>query len=68
MNGLYQTFSMMLSCTFYCIYRASKETGEGYQPTRGSQEVAVYILLGFTAFTHVMQFISVNLQLFSSRE
>lgn len=30
MNGLYQTFSMMLSCTIYCIYRANQESLEGY--------------------------------------
>lgn len=67
MNGLYQTFSMMLSCTFYVIYRASEETKEKYQPTKDN-EVAVYFMLGVMAFTHLMQLISVNLQLFSSRE
>jgi hypothetical protein len=53
MNGLYQTYSMMLYCTFYVMYRAVQDHYENKKPT-DVEMFGVFSLLAIVSFVHLL--------------
>lgn len=64
MNGLYQTFSMMLYCTCYCLYRVDYDYAKG--EIQHEKLFGIYSLLAVTLIVHLFQFIAMNVQLYAS--
>ena len=64
MNGLYQTYSMMLYCTIYVIYRAVQDHYEKKNPTE-VEMFGVFSLLAIVSIVHLLQFFALHVQLFA---
>jgi hypothetical protein len=59
-NGLYQTFAMLLSATAYCLYWVNTNT----DPDMQREVVAVNGILIGGLLVHILQFIAINVQFF----
>ena len=66
MNGLYQTFFLLLFGNVYCIYRLYRESHEEGIVFKSHSAISINVLLWFITVVHIFQFVALKLQIFSS--
>lgn len=68
MNGLYQTFFLLICGNLYCVYRYLKESREEGILLKEDSGISSHIIFWVLTVVHICQFFALKLQLFSSSQ